>query len=151
MSPARAIVFDFNGTLSDDEPILYAIFADLFAERGRPLTERQYYDELAGLSDPEVVRRWLGPDHPDVDAVVEQRIERYRTAVGDGSTVPERVRKQRQGETADAVAGERELHFRVRALDEVDRREAARLVHRDRGRAVPDESRAAAVPPADEH
>lgn len=29
----RAIVFDFNGTLSDDEPILCAIFMHPFAER----------------------------------------------------------------------------------------------------------------------
>jgi HAD superfamily hydrolase (TIGR01509 family) len=91
--PALAVIFDFNGTLSDDEPILCAIFAELFAERGRSLSEREYYDELAGLPDTEVVRKWLGADHPDVDAVVEQRVERYRAVVADGSTVSERVRK----------------------------------------------------------
>ena len=32
--PARAVLFDFNGTLSDDEPIVCAIFQELFAERG---------------------------------------------------------------------------------------------------------------------
>ena len=56
----RAVIFDFNGTLSDDEPILYRIYAQLFAEHGRPLAERDYYDRLAGLSDPEIVHRWLG-------------------------------------------------------------------------------------------
>ena len=30
--PTRAIVFDFNGTLSDDEPILCEIFIRLFGE-----------------------------------------------------------------------------------------------------------------------
>ena len=29
----RAITFDFNGTLSDDEAILYEIYAGLFAEQ----------------------------------------------------------------------------------------------------------------------
>jgi beta-phosphoglucomutase len=87
-----AVIFDFNGTLSDDEPILYRIFADLFAEHGRPLTEREYYDELAGHSDEEIVRRWLGGDHPDVDAVVAERVARYRAAVSDGSTIGEKVR-----------------------------------------------------------
>ena len=67
--PTRAVIFDFNGTLSDDEPVLCAIFTELFAEHGRPLTEREYYDELAGLSDPEIVRTWLGRDHPAVDDV----------------------------------------------------------------------------------
>ena len=89
----RAIVFDFNGTLSDDEPIMCEIFVRLFAEHGRPLSAEEYYDELAGLSDPEIVRTWLGHDHPDVDAVIEQRVQRYRDAVGDGSTVHEHVRE----------------------------------------------------------
>ena len=83
----RAVVFDFNGTLSDDEPILCEIFQELFAEHGRPLSAQAYYDELAGLSDPEIVRRWLGGDHPAVDEVIEQRIQRYRTRVADGSSI----------------------------------------------------------------
>jgi beta-phosphoglucomutase len=88
-----AIVFDFNGTLSDDEPIMCAIFTELFAEHGRPLTAKEYFDELAGLSDPEIVRTWLGADHPDVDAVIAERINRYRAAVGDGSSIHEHVRE----------------------------------------------------------
>lgn len=88
-----AIVFDFNGTLSDDEPVMCEIFSELFAEHGKPLTAKEYYDELAGLSDPEIVRTWLGADHPDVDAVIAERVSRYRAAVGDGSTIHEHVRE----------------------------------------------------------
>ena len=51
MAP-RAIIFDFNGTLSDDEPILCEIFMHLFAEHGRPLSAQEYFDELAGSADP---------------------------------------------------------------------------------------------------
>jgi HAD superfamily hydrolase (TIGR01509 family) len=91
--PIRAVVFDFNGTLSDDEPVLCEIFVELFAEHGKPLSAQQYFDELAGLSDPEIVRVWLGRDHPDVDAVIAERVERYRAAVGDGSSVHEHVRE----------------------------------------------------------
>jgi HAD superfamily hydrolase (TIGR01509 family) len=86
------VIFDFNGTLSHDEPILCEIFCELFAEHGRPLSAQEYFDELAGLSDPEIVRTWLGPDHPAVDKVIEQRIERYRDLAGDGSSVPAEVR-----------------------------------------------------------
>jgi len=93
MPPPDAIIFDFNGTLSDDEPILCEIFRTLFAEHGRPLTAKQYYDELAGLSDPEIVRTWLGRDHPDVDAVIDERVERYRAAVAGGSSVHDEVRE----------------------------------------------------------
>jgi HAD superfamily hydrolase (TIGR01509 family) len=85
----RALVLDFNGTLSDDEPILCEIFRELFAEHGRPLSQQDYYDRLAGLSDPEIVRTWLGRDDP---AVIEQRVARYRAAVADGSTVHEPAR-----------------------------------------------------------
>jgi HAD superfamily hydrolase (TIGR01509 family) len=91
--PVDAIIFDFNGTLSDDEAVLCEIFVDLFAEHGRPLSAEDYFDELAGLSDPEIVRTWLGRDHPDVEAVIDERVGRYRAAVGDGSSVHEHVRE----------------------------------------------------------
>src|SRR5512146_116950 len=34
----RGLIFDFNGTLSDDEPVLCEIFIHLFAEHGKPLS-----------------------------------------------------------------------------------------------------------------
>jgi beta-phosphoglucomutase len=88
----RAVIFDYNGTLSQDEPILCEIFMELFAEHGKPLSAQEYFDELAGLSDPEIVRTWLGRDHPDVDQVIEERTRRYRAAVADGSSVPRELR-----------------------------------------------------------
>jgi HAD superfamily hydrolase (TIGR01509 family) len=91
--PVRAVIFDFNGTLSHDEPILCEIFSELFAEHGRPLSAQEYFDELAGLSDPEIVRTWLGRDHPAVEEVIERRIARYRELVADGSSVPSAVRE----------------------------------------------------------
>ena len=86
-------MFDFNGTLSDDEAILFELLRDLFAERGRPLSEDVYFDRLAGLSDPEIVRLWLGHDHPDIDVVLSERIDRYRARVSDGSTVSAAARE----------------------------------------------------------
>jgi beta-phosphoglucomutase len=88
-----AVIFDFNGTLSQDEPLLYAIFRDLFAGYGRPLSEEEYFEQLAGLSDPEIVRTWLGPDHPAADAAIERRTVRYRELTADGSTVQPAVRE----------------------------------------------------------
>ena len=91
--PVLAVIFDFNGTLSHDEPILCEIYGELFAEHGRPLSAQEYFDELAGLSDPEIVRTWLGRDHPAVGEVIEQRITRYRERVADGSSIAEPVRE----------------------------------------------------------
>jgi beta-phosphoglucomutase len=91
--PVGAVIFDFNGTLSDDEPVLCEIFIRLFAEHGRPMSAQEYFDHLAGLSDPEIVTRWLGKDHPDVRAVIDQRESRYRDASADGSTIHEHTRE----------------------------------------------------------
>ncbi len=90
---ARALAFDFNGTLSDDEPVLFAIFSELFAELGRPLSKEEYFEQLVGLSDPEIVRVWLGADHPELEAVLAERVSRYLATVADGSTVRPDVRE----------------------------------------------------------
>jgi beta-phosphoglucomutase-like phosphatase (HAD superfamily) len=88
----RAVAFDFNGTISNDEPILCEIFQRLFAAQGKPLSAQEYYDQLAGLSDPEIVRTWLGADHPAVPEVIARRIDLYREAVADGSSISKPVR-----------------------------------------------------------
>jgi beta-phosphoglucomutase len=87
--PVRAVVFDFNGTLSDDEPILLRIYQELFAEHGRPLTAEEYYAELSGLSEEEIIGRWLGRVD---DALIAERISRYRELVSGGDTVYPEVR-----------------------------------------------------------
>lgn len=89
--PCRAVTFDFNGTLSDDEDILFDVYAALFAEHGRPLGRDEYFGRLAGLSEHEIVRVWLG-DRGDLEAIVRMRIDGYRGAVTDGSTVSEGMR-----------------------------------------------------------
>jgi HAD superfamily hydrolase (TIGR01509 family) len=91
-SRPRAVLFDFNGTLSDDEPVLYAIYAELCGREGRPLDRRSYFDRLAGLSDEAIFEAWLGHGHPRLAALVAERIALYRERVADGSTVGEPVR-----------------------------------------------------------
>jgi beta-phosphoglucomutase len=88
----RALSFDFNGTLSHDEPILYSIYRDLFAEHGRPLAEQDYYGQLAGLSEEAIISGWLGAEGDELATLVAQRVEGYRDRAGDGSTVSEEVR-----------------------------------------------------------
>jgi beta-phosphoglucomutase len=97
----KALLLDFNGTLSDDEPILCRIFIELFADAGKPLTEAEYFERLAGFSDREIVRMWLGRDDP---ALVERKIARYRE-LADGSTVDREAREAvLEAEKAVAVA-----------------------------------------------
>lgn len=85
----RAVVFDFNGTLSDDEPVLARVYQELFAELGRPITAEQYYEHLAGHTDEEMFTRWLGDADP---ALIDERIRRYNELVADGSTVDAETR-----------------------------------------------------------
>ena len=92
MEPARALVFDFNGTLSHDEPVLFAIYAELFAEHGRPLTEDDYFGTLAGNTEEAIIGRWLGVDADELQGLVEERIDRY-VRRADGSTIPEALRE----------------------------------------------------------
>ena len=83
----RALLLDFNGTISDDEPLLCRIFMEIFADE-KPLSEEEYYDRLAGLADREVVHEWLGRDEP---GLVDRKIERY-IELADGSTVTPEAR-----------------------------------------------------------
>ncbi len=53
---AEGVLFDFNGTLSDDEGILRDLFIQLAAtEFGFTMTARQYQEDLAGRSDTEIL------------------------------------------------------------------------------------------------
>jgi beta-phosphoglucomutase-like phosphatase (HAD superfamily) len=97
--PFRALIFDFNGTLSDDEQLMEAVTAGVLGRHATPPTHREYIDCLAGLSDETVVRTWLG-DRDDVDAIVAERIDAYRRLVKDGTTIGERMR-----EVVPAAAG----------------------------------------------
>jgi len=93
MGAARALMFDFNGTLSHDEPLLLAIYQWLFARYGRPLTEEQYYGRLAGLSEEAIIGGWLGIDGPLLASLVTERVERYAARAADGRTVTEPLRE----------------------------------------------------------
>ena len=92
MSTVRAIAFDFNGTLSDDEPIHCTIYRELFAAHGKPLSEEEYYERLAGLSEEAIIGGWLGVDGAALAALVAERIARYRAATADGATIHPAVR-----------------------------------------------------------
>jgi beta-phosphoglucomutase-like phosphatase (HAD superfamily) len=80
----KAVAFDFNGTLSDDEPILVRVYQEQFAELGRPITETEYFEQLAGHTDEEMYRLWFGESR---DEWIEDRVDRYIALAADGSTV----------------------------------------------------------------
>jgi HAD superfamily hydrolase (TIGR01509 family) len=57
-SERPAVLFDFNGTLSDDEHILFDIFSELFrVHLDWAMTAEEYRDQLLGRSDREIIER----------------------------------------------------------------------------------------------
>jgi len=89
MPVVRAVAFDFNGTLSDDEPLLARVYQEQFAELGKPITEAEYFEHLAGHTDEEMYTRWFGRADP---ALIQDRIDRYNRLAADGHTVDEEMR-----------------------------------------------------------
>jgi beta-phosphoglucomutase len=47
----RAVVFDFNGIIVDDEPIHFKLFQRVLGEEGITLTEEAYYARYLGFDD----------------------------------------------------------------------------------------------------
>jgi beta-phosphoglucomutase len=80
-APGRSAIFDFNGTLSDDEPILLRLYIEMFAQRlGWTLTPQRYYQRLAGRSDREIVQIVLaetGNDPALLEDLLTERRARY--------------------------------------------------------------------------
>jgi beta-phosphoglucomutase len=89
-----AVVFDFNGTLSDDEPVLDELFRGIGYDLGLELTSEDYYLSLAGLSDPAIIARlveWSGSDI-DPGRLLEAKIAKYKEIVTAKPTItPETV------------------------------------------------------------
>ena len=47
----RAVIFDFNGIIVDDEPIHFELFQKVLAEEGIALTNEAYYARYLGFDD----------------------------------------------------------------------------------------------------
>ena len=77
---AAAIAFDFNGTLSDDEPVLARVYTEMIAG----LTEQEYFARLAGHTDDYI---FAGDA-----SLIAERVARYNAIVVDGSTVDAEAR-----------------------------------------------------------
>jgi HAD superfamily hydrolase (TIGR01509 family) len=92
----RAVIFDFNGTISDDEPVLDELFRAMAADLGAPLSSADYYRDLAGLSDPAIVDRILArsgvaPTDARRARLLRDKIDRYKATVAETPTVTDTV------------------------------------------------------------
>jgi beta-phosphoglucomutase len=77
-----AVIFDFNGTISDDEGLLAELFERIFGEVGIAVPAARYFEEFAGYSDEEICRRVLAAhgrlDEPGLlERAVARRAQLY--------------------------------------------------------------------------
>jgi beta-phosphoglucomutase len=86
-----AVIFDFNGTISDDEQLLAELFHRIFAEVGIDVPPSLYFDEFVGYSDAEICQRLLGrfgrTDDGLTERLVARRTELYLEAQRERPTV----------------------------------------------------------------
>ena len=85
-----AVAFDFNGTLSDDEPLLARLYAEIAAEHGVPFTVDDYFRDYVGRTDEEIFARLLGSRDR---ALIEERVDRYCALAADGHTISPAARE----------------------------------------------------------
>lgn len=83
----RAVIFDFNGILVDDEPIHLEMFQKVLQEEGIPLTEKDYYARYLGFDDRGAFRAVYRDNGRNLDdAALAKLIERkavyYRASIG---------------------------------------------------------------------
>jgi len=91
-SPRPAVVFDFNGTLSDDEHILFDIFSELFrVHLGWAMTARDYRTDLLGRSDREIIEHAVthhgGGTEEEVVELLRLRQGIYQQRVADHNPI----------------------------------------------------------------
>ena len=73
----RAVIFDFNGIIVDDEPIHFKLFERVLGEEGIMLTEEAYYARYLGFDDRGAFEAsFLDNKQPLNDAKLRELIER---------------------------------------------------------------------------
>lgn len=88
----RAVIFDFNGIIVDDEPIHFKLFQKVLREEGIPLTEEDYYARYLGFDDRGAfMAGYLNHNRPIDETKLGELIERkaryYQEAIRNHVTI----------------------------------------------------------------
>lgn len=83
----RALIFDFNGVITDDEPLHLELFQKVLAEEGLPLSEQDYYGKnYLGMDDRgcfEAVLKANGHSWTDpyIKNLIDRKASYYQQAI----------------------------------------------------------------------
>lgn len=86
----KAMIWDFNGVIIDDEHIHRVAFDRVLSQLGLRLTEAEYFERYLGLSDWTMLSRSLtdkrgtAPAQDEVDALVKTKGDVYLELIADG-------------------------------------------------------------------
>lgn len=85
----RAVVFDFNGVLVDDEHVHFELFHETLGELGIALSEREYHEEYLGFDDRGAFavaldRAGQPHDREAIDRLIARKAARYRVVAAGG-------------------------------------------------------------------
>jgi len=88
----RAVIFDFNGVLVDDEPLHFKLFQRVLEEEGLGLTEKDYYERYLGMDDRGCFKTALQAqgrkaDDSAIAELIRRKARYYREAIAKGATV----------------------------------------------------------------
>lgn len=78
----RAVIFDFNGVLVDDEAVHFALFREVLSQEGVEITERDYHERYLGYDDRACFEAALldagqVADRERLDALIARKAQRY--------------------------------------------------------------------------
>jgi beta-phosphoglucomutase-like phosphatase (HAD superfamily) len=78
----RAVIFDFNGVLVDDEAVHFALFREVLSREGVDITERDYHERYLGYDDrgcfeAALVDAGQVATRHRLDVLIAQKAQRY--------------------------------------------------------------------------
>ncbi len=84
----KAVIFDFNGVLVDDEPIHFELFRKVLAEEGLTLTKEAYVAKYMGMDDRGCFRAVFedngrGLDDAQVAQLIRRKAAYYRDTIAE--------------------------------------------------------------------
>jgi beta-phosphoglucomutase len=84
----RAVIFDFNGILVNDEPIHWELFRRVLEEEGLSLSDKEYYERYLGMDDRGCFRavfqdRGRSLDDAALAELIERKAAYYRSSIVD--------------------------------------------------------------------
>jgi beta-phosphoglucomutase-like phosphatase (HAD superfamily) len=85
----RAVIFDFNGVLVDDESVHCDLFREVLAGEGVAMDERLYHERYLGFDDRECFETAMldagqVADRDRIDAMIARKAARYLEVAGAG-------------------------------------------------------------------